>query len=202
MLDVMDKIICLGKNYADHIAEMKEKAPELPVLFIKPPSVFQEVKNNGSIILPWERGTIHHEVEVVFKLYKKNIIGLGLGLDLTLRDTQKELKAKGHPWEISKVFKNSALCSQIYGVRDFLNWQETPFTLKINGEIRQESKLSNALMKPNDMIHYIDKYFPLCDGDLIYTGTPSGVGPLQPEDLVELRFGPVETSFRLLAKYE
>lgn len=202
MLDVMDKIICLGKNYSDHIAEMKEDAPVMPVLFLKPQSVFKEVKNNDSILLPWERGPIHHEVEVVFKLYKKNIIGLGLGLDLTLRDTQKELKAKGHPWEISKVFKNSALCSQIYGVRDFLNWQDTPFILKINGEIRQESKLSNALLKPNEMIHYVDKFFPLCDGDLIFTGTPSGVGQLKPNDVIELKFGPVDVSFKLIEQYD
>src|SRR5690349_2563986 len=102
----MDKIICLGKNYQDHIKEMKEEAPEMPVLFIKPPSCMIEVKDKGSITLPWQRGEIHHECEVVFKLYKKNIIGLGLGLDLTLRDLQKTLKAKGHPWEISKSFKN------------------------------------------------------------------------------------------------
>ncbi len=201
MLNVMDKIICLGKNYSDHIAEMKEDAPEKPVIFLKPPSVYTEVKHNGAIALPWERGTIHHECEVVFKLYKKNIIGLGLGLDLTLRDLQKELKSKGHPWEISKVFKNSAICTPIQAIRDFLNWQDTPFILKVNGEIRQESKIANAILKPNEMIHYVDKFFPLCDGDLIFTGTPSGVGPLNPEDLIELKFGPIDTSFRLITTY-
>lgn len=193
----MDKIICLGKNYSDHIAEMKEAAPEMPLLFLKPASAFKEIKNQETINLPWERGMIHHECEVVFKLYKKNIIGLGVGLDLTLRDLQKQLKEKGHPWEISKVFKNSAICTPIQGVRDFLNWQDTPFILKINGEIRQESKLSKALLKPNDIIHYIDKFFPICDGDLIFTGTPSGVGPLHPNDLIELKFGPIESTFRL-----
>jgi 2-keto-4-pentenoate hydratase/2-oxohepta-3-ene-1,7-dioic acid hydratase in catechol pathway len=198
----MDKIICLGKNYSDHIAEMKEPAPEMPVLFLKPPSAFIEIKNNGKILLPWERGLIHHECEVVFKLYKKNIIGLGLGLDLTLRDTQKELKAKGQPWEISKVFKNSAICTPIQGVRDFINWQDTPFILKVNGEIRQESKLSNAILKPNDMIHYIDKFFPICDGDLVFTGTPSGVGPLNPNDVIELKFGPIESTFQFVAAYD
>jgi 2-keto-4-pentenoate hydratase/2-oxohepta-3-ene-1,7-dioic acid hydratase in catechol pathway len=196
----MDKIICLGKNYSDHIAEMKETAPEMPVLFLKPASVFKEIKNQGTISLPWERGLIHHECEVVFKLYKKNIIGLGLGLDLTLRDLQKELKTKGHPWEISKVFKNSAICTPIQGVRDFLNWQETPFILKVNGEIRQESKLSNALLKPNDIIHYVNKFFPICDGDLIFTGTPAGVGPLNPNDVIEMKFGPIETTFQLVSE--
>ncbi len=196
----MDKIICLGKNYSDHIAEMKEAAPEMPVLFLKPSSVFKEIKNNGTIVLPWDRGLIHHECEVVFKLYKKNIIGLGLGLDLTLRDLQKQLKEKGHPWEVSKVFKNSAICTPISGVKDFNNWQDTPFTLKVNGEIRQESKISNALVKPDQIIHYVDKFFPLCDGDLIFTGTPSGVGPLKPDDLIEMKFGPIESSFRVVAE--
>ena len=194
----MDKIICFGKNYADHIVEMKEATPEMPVLFLKPASVFKEIKNQSSISLPWERGTIHHECEVVFKLYKKNIIGLGLGLDLTLRDLQKQLKTKGHPWEISKVFKNSALCTPIQGVRDFLNWQDSPFILKVNGDIRQESKMSNALLKPNDIIHYIDKFFPLSDGDLVFTGTPSGVGPLKPGDKIEMSFGPIESTFHLV----
>lgn len=194
----MDKIICLGKNYADHIKEMNEAAPELPVLFLKPPSVLKEIKNNAMIALPWERGQIHHELEIVFKLYKKNIIGLGLGLDLTLRDLQKELKTKGHPWEISKVFKNSCLVSTIYGVKDFSDWENTPFTLKINGEIKQTSTMSKALLKPNEIIHHVDRHFPLCDGDLIFTGTPSGVGPLKPGDHLEMNFGPVNCSFTLV----
>jgi 2-keto-4-pentenoate hydratase/2-oxohepta-3-ene-1,7-dioic acid hydratase in catechol pathway len=202
MLLVMDKIICLGKNYSDHVAEMKEDSPEFPVLFLKPPSVLKEIKNQGTIALPWHRGLIHHECEVVFKLYKKNIIGLGLGLDLTLRDTQKELKQKGHPWEISKVFKNSAIVTPIQGVRDFLNWQETPFSLKVNGELRQQSKLSNAILKPNEIIHYIDKYFPIQDGDLIFTGTPSGVGPLNPGDTIEMNYGPIEYTFQLVKENE
>lgn len=194
----MDKIICLGKNYLDHIAEMKEAHPEKPILFIKPPSVLHEIKNNSSVVLPWDRGTIHHELELVFKLYKKNIIGLGMGLDLTLRDLQKELKSKGHPWEISKVFKNSALITEIKAMRDFTNWQTTPFSLKVNGELRQESSISNAILRPDEIIHHVDKFFPISDGDLIFTGTPSGVGPLKPGDQLEIKFGPIETSFRLV----
>ncbi len=194
----MDKIVCLGKNYSDHIKEMKEGAPEMPVIFLKPPSVLKEIKNNTSIVLPWERGVIHHELEIVFKLYKKNIIGLGLGLDLTLRETQKKLKEMGHPWEISKVFKNSALVTPIYGLKDFTNWQETPFTLKVNGEIRQTSTMSKALVNPDDIILYIDKFLPLCDGDLIFTGTPAGVGPLKPNDQIEMSFGPINANFILV----
>lgn len=195
----MDKMICLGKNYAEHTLEMQEAAPERPVLFIKPPSVFIEPKDKGQVALPWDRGTIHHECEIVFKLYKKNIIGLALGLDLTLRDLQKQLKEKGHPWEISKTFKNSAIVTPIKGLRDFpTDWQKTPFTLKVNGEIRQQACLSDAIMKADEIIHYVDKFFPLCDGDLIFTGTPKGVGPLKQYDLIEMNFGPIEHSFRLV----
>lgn len=195
----MDKIICLGKNYLDHALEMKEKVPEKPVLFIKPPSVLVEPKDKGQLSLPWSRGEIHYECEIVFKLYKKNIIGLGLGLDLTLRDLQKKLKENGHPWEIAKSFKNSAIITPIKGLRDFpKNWQDEPFTLKINGEVRQAAKLNDAVMKADEIIHYINEYFPINDSDLVFTGTPKGVGPLKPGDLIEMSFGPIQHSFRLV----
>lgn len=195
----MDKIICLGKNYRDHISEMNEPAPEKPVIFIKPQSSFLEIKDNARVVLPWHRGLIHHECEVVLKLYKKNVIGLGLGLDLTLRDVQKELKAKGHPWEIAKTFKHSAIVTPMKAVRDFgPDWLSTPFTLKVNGEIRQSASLSEAIMNPNEMIHYLDEYLPMCDGDLIFTGTPKGVGPLNPGDVLELSYGPIKHTFSLV----
>lgn len=195
----MDKIICLGKNYSEHSQEMQEKMPERPVLFIKPPSVLIEPKDKGQIVLPWNRGLIHHECEIVFKLYKKNIIGLGLGLDLTLRDVQKKLKENGHPWEIAKTFKNSAIVTPIKGLRDFpKDWQNEVFTLKINGEIRQTGKLNDAVMKADEIIHYVNEFFPINDGDLIFTGTPKGVGPLAPSDHVEMTFGPIHHSFRLV----
>lgn len=194
----MDKIICLGKNYAEHTLEMQEKAPERPVLFIKPPSVLIEPKENALVFLPWERGLIHYECEIVFKLYKKNIIALGLGLDLTLRDVQKELKAQGHPWEISKTFKNSAIISPIKGLRDFpKDWQNLPFTLKINGEVKQTAKLNDAILKADEIIHYVNEFFPLNDGDLIFTGTPKGVGPINKDDVIELSFGPIQHTFKM-----
>jgi 2-keto-4-pentenoate hydratase/2-oxohepta-3-ene-1,7-dioic acid hydratase in catechol pathway len=194
----MDKIICLGKNYSDHAKEMADAPVERPVLFLKPPSVFQEIKDKSFIALPWERGSIHHECEIVFKLYKKNIIGLALGLDLTLRDLQKNLKTQGHPWEISKVFPRSALVTPFKGVKDFVAWENTDFSLAINGKIVQQSQLSKAVLSANEIIHYIDQFFPICDGDLIFTGTPAGVGPLHPNDKLELNFGPISTSFELV----
>lgn len=195
----MDKIICLGKNYSDHTTEMKEKQPEKPVLFLKPPSSFIELKDNARVVLPWERGEIHYECEVVLKLYKKNVIGVGLGLDLTLRDVQKKCKESGHPWEVAKVFKNSAIVTPMKAIRDFpQNWQETVFRLKVNGEIRQESSLSKAILNADQIIHHIDAHFPICDSDLVFTGTPSGVGPLKAGDRLELEYGPIHQTFTVV----
>lgn len=195
----MDKIICLGKNYTEHSAEMNEKQPEKPVIFFKPPSCFVEIKDNARIVLPWNRGEIHYEAEVVLKLYKKNVIGLGLGLDLTLRDIQKKCKENGHPWEIAKSFKNSAIVTPIKGTRDFQkDWQQTVFRLKVNGELKQEASLSQAVMKADEIIHYIDQHFPMNDGDLVFTGTPKGVGPLKPNDIIEMEYGPIKHTFTVV----
>ncbi len=194
----MDKIICLGKNYSEHIQEMREAQPEKPVLFLKPPSCLTELKDGKTLALPWSRGVIHHECEVVLKLYKKNVIAVTLGLDLTLRELQKKLKEQGHPWEISKCFKHSALIAPFVGQRDFPNWREEVFTLKVNGEIRQQGSLKEALFSPDQAIHHANDHFPLCDGDLVFTGTPKGVGPLAPWDEIQLEWGPINLKTRLI----
>ena len=198
----MDKIICLGKNYTDHAQEMQEAIPAKPVLFIKPPSTLVEPKLNSTVFLPFERGVIHHEIEVVFKLYKKNVIALTVGLDLTFRNEQKILKEQGHPWEKAKVFTNSSIIAPFVSQKDFPNWYETPFTLKVNGEITQSSSLNKAILDPNAIIHYIDEFFPIRDGDLVFTGTPSGVGPLHPQDKIELIWGAIHHTFTLGTLYE
>lgn len=195
----MDKIICLGKNYADHVKEMQEPRPEKPVLFLKPPSCLTELKDGMALALPWARGEIHHECEIVLKLYKKNVIAIGLGLDLTLRALQKELKTKGHPWEISKSFKHSALVTPLVGQRDFPDWREAPFRFSVNGELRQSASLKDAFFSADQAILHANDYFPLCDGDLVFTGTPSGVGPLKPGDVLHLAWGPIDLTVRLVA---
>lgn len=194
----MDKIICVGKNYAAHAEEMKEALPARPVLFLKPPSCLTELKDKGNLRLLWDRGVIHHECEVVLKLYKKNVIAVGLGLDLTLRELQKELKANGHPWEIAKSFRHSALITPLVGQRDFADWRTATFRLKVNGETRQESDLTKALFSPDQCILHANDYFPMNDGDLVFTGTPEGVGPLHPGDLIELQWGPINVQTRLV----
>ncbi len=193
----MDKIICLGKNYAAHAQEMKEALPPRPVLFLKPPSCLTEMKDGGTVRLPWERGEIHHELEVVLKLYKKNVIAVALGLDLTLRDLQKTLKAQGHPWEIAKCFRHSALVTPFKAQRDFPDWRTAEFRLEVNGEVRQRASLPQALYTADQAIHLADEHFPICDGDLVFTGTPEGVGPLRPGDQVHLLWGPVDVKVRL-----
>ena len=194
----MDKIICVGKNYLLHAQEMNEALPEKPLLFFKPPSCLLEPKDNAQVVLPWKRGTIHHEVEIAFKLYKKNIIGIGLGLDMTLRNVQKELKKNAHPWEVSKCFKNSALVTKFLPIKDFKNWEETPFELIINGQTRQKGIFQDSLFKANEIIHYADACFPLCDSDIILTGTPEGVGEVKPDDQVEMKWGPIEKRFKFV----
>jgi fumarylpyruvate hydrolase len=193
----MDKIICLGKNYAAHAHEMKEALPARPVLFLKPPSCLTEMKDGGGLTLPWERGEIHHELEVVLKLYKKNVIAVALGLDLTLRELQKKLKEQGHPWEIAKSFRHSALVTPFVGQRDFPDWRTAEFRLAVNGEVRQRASLPQALFSPDQAIHLANDHFPLCDGDLVFTGTPEGVGPLKPGDHLQLDWGPISLAFEL-----
>lgn len=194
----MDKIICLGKNYAEHTLEMKEAQPEKPVLFLKPPSCHIEVKDGQSLKLPWERGEIHHECEIVLKLYKKNVIAMTLGLDLTLRDLQKKLKEAGHPWEISKSFKYSAITLPFIAQRDFPTWREDAFRFYVNEELRQTASLKDTLFSPDEAIHHANDYFPLSDGDLVFTGTPKGVGPLKPGDEVRFEWGPIKAKIRLV----
>ena len=194
----LDKVICLGKNYSEHAVEMKEALPEKPVLFLKPPSCHTEIKDGQTLRLPWERGEIHHECEVVLKLYKKNVIAITLGLDLTLRDLQKKLKAAGHPWEISKSFKHSALTLPFTAQRDFPHWREETFRFFVNGELRQEASLMDALFSPDAAIHHADDFFPISDGDIVFTGTPKGVGPLKPGDEMGFEWGPIQAKIRLV----
>ncbi len=194
----MDKIICLGKNYREHAHEMQEPLPEKPVLFLKPPSCLTELKEGMKLSLPWSRGSIHHECEVVLKLYKKNVIAVGLGLDLTLREIQKKLKGQGHPWEVSKCFKHSALITPLVGQRDFPDWREAPFRLVINGEVRQQASLRETLYSPDQAIHHANDHFPLCDGDLVFTGTPAGTGPLLAGDQLLLSWGPIQLKWELV----
>ena len=179
------KIVCVGRNYADHIIELGNEIPEKPLLFIKPTSAV--IYSGDSIKYPSFSQEMHHEVELVLLIGKelkngdenearKAIAGYTVGLDMTLRDIQNELKKKGHPWTIAKCFDTSAVLSDFVLVKDYDLTLGEKISLSINGEIRQQEKLSQMIFSPAQLVQYISTIMKLERGDLIFTGTPAGVG--------------------------
>jgi 2-keto-4-pentenoate hydratase/2-oxohepta-3-ene-1,7-dioic acid hydratase in catechol pathway len=193
----MDKIICVGKNYAEHAKELGDVVPEKPVLFLKPPSVLREAKH-GERISAWYpagRGSFHHECEIVLRLGEGGkISAVTVGLDMTLRDLQGQLKKQGHPWTVAKVFRDAAIVGPWVSVADFPRWQETPFSLAIAGKVRQRGSAAEMILEPAACVSYIAEWFPLCAGDLVFTGTPAGVGPVAKGETAELQWGDIRCS--------
>lgn len=191
----MDKIICVGKNYPAHAAELGEAQPERPVLFIKPPSALcqlpQPEMTPVSIALP--AGEVHHELEIVLKIAPpespQRFSAFTLGLDLTRRDLQTNLKKAGQPWEIAKVFANSAIVNQWHPFPTWGQMVKEPFSLKVNGAIRQSGRATEMLWPMDACLDLAKSYFPICAGDLLFTGTPQGVGPIKSGDLLEFSWG-------------
>ncbi len=165
-------LYCIGRNYADHAAEMGASIPTDPIVFLKPPSAYRP---SGSVItLPTFSSDVHHEVEMVVVMGEHGIAGIGVGLDLTARDVQSAAKAKGLPWATAKSWKGSAPVSPIvpWNQAGGGPWQ---LTLQINGHVRQHG--STVLMERSiaELVTYVDSIFDLQPGDAIFTGTPSGV---------------------------
>ena len=192
------KIICIGHNYNEHINEMNSEKPEKPLFFLKPDSCI--LKNNNPFFLPSFSNEIHHEVELVVRINKlgKNIKAkfastyydtIGLGIDFTARDLQEKCKQKGNPWEISKCFDFSAPVSPIFIDINELDLNNIPFSLLLNGKIVQKSNSSDMIFSINEIITYVSKYMTLKIGDLIFTGTPAGVGPVAIGDKLEAFIG-------------
>ena len=188
-MSAMDKIICLGKNFAEHAKELNEALPERPVIFIKPPSVLKYIETKALVLLQEVDSEIHPECELVLELksggYRLSperaaecIGGWTIGLDLTLRKIQSELKSNGHPWTISKVFPDSAIVGKRVGGIP----PQIDFEFCVNGQLRQRGDSSQMLLNPIQGIVYISQYFSLNEGDLIFMGTPKGVGPVFPGD--------------------
>ena len=188
------KIICIGRNYSDHINELGNIRPSNPVVFLKPDSSI--IAKNQNFIIPAFSNEIHHEVELVIKINKvgkhidqsfanKYYNEIGLGIDFTARDIQNNLKEKGHPWEKSKAFDNSCLVGEFINKDKFDDLSKIDFSLKKNNELVQMGNSSNMLWKVDELISYISQYFTLKIGDLIFTGTPSGVSKVNSEDLLE-----------------
>ena len=179
------KILCIGRNYADHIDELNNERPSEPVIFLKPDTAI--LKDNEPFYHPDFSNDIHHEVEIVLKINKvgKNIEArfahkyydeIGIGIDFTARDLQSKLKEKGLPWEKAKAFNGSAPISGFISKSKFLDLKNLNFHLEVNGEGRQKGNTEMMLWDFNEIIAEISKYFTLKTGDLIFTGTPAGVG--------------------------
>jgi 2-keto-4-pentenoate hydratase/2-oxohepta-3-ene-1,7-dioic acid hydratase in catechol pathway len=188
------RIFCIGRNYAAHIQELGNTPDEAFVVFMKPPSC--AVPEGQGVKLPRHKGSVHHEAELVVLLTGggadipeeqalSHVSHLTLGLDLTLRDLQNELKNKGNPWELSKAFDQAAPLGewQAYKGQDL---QALEFTCTVNGKLRQHGRTKDMLFSVARQIHILSRTWALADGDIIYTGTPAGVGPLVPGDRVEL----------------
>lgn len=181
------KIICIGRNYIDHAKEMNSPVPEKPVFFFKPDTCL--VRNNQPFFYPNFSNDIHYELELVIKICKlgRNISEkfapryykeIGLGVDFTARDLQQQCKEKGLPWEISKGFDGSAPISKFIGKELFGDMSNVEFWLEKNGNVVQKGNSSQMIFSIDKLIAYVSKFTTLKIGDLIYTGTPSGVGPV------------------------
>jgi len=185
------KIICIGLNYRKHALELGWPVPDEPVVFLKPDSSI--LKNNKPFFLPDFSTDIHYEVEVVLKISKlgKGIAAkfapryfdeITLGIDITARDLQTRLKTAGMPWELSKCFDGAAPLGKFISVSAIKDMGTLEFRLEINNKIRQQGNTSDMIFGFNEIVEYVSKYFTLKTGDLIFTGTPSGVGQLQRND--------------------
>jgi 2-keto-4-pentenoate hydratase/2-oxohepta-3-ene-1,7-dioic acid hydratase in catechol pathway len=187
------KLICVGRNYADHISELQNERPEQPVIFLKPDSAI--ILKQHPFVIPEFSNDVHHEVEILVKIKKvgkyidtkfaSNYYDeIGLGIDFTARDLQAKLKQKGLPWEISKAFDGSALIGDFID-KHKLDINNTNFSLLVNGKIVQKGNTSKMLWNIDNLIAYISQFFTLKIGDIIFTGTPEGVAKVNPDDVLE-----------------
>lgn len=188
------KIICIGRNYADHAKEMNAEIPTVPVFFMKPDTAL--LKQGNDFYYPDFTKDLHFECELVYRINKagKNIQAkfahkyyseMTLGIDFTARDLQQECKKNGLPWEIAKSFENSAPISDVYQTTNGINPKEIAFELRKNGEIVQQGHSKDMIFSIDEIIAYISRFMTLKTGDLIFTGTPKGVGPVAIGDVLE-----------------
>lgn len=187
------KIICVGRNYGEHAKELGNEIPEDPVIFMKPDTAI--LKKGSDFYIPEFSDDIHYELEVVLKISKggkyiqkenagKHFDEIGLGIDFTARDLQSKLKSKGLPWELAKGFDGSAVVSD-FVPKDNYDLQNLNFSLIKNNEKVQDGNTSEMIFTPEDIIAFASQYFTLRVGDLIFTGTPKGVGKVSENDILE-----------------
>lgn len=187
------KIICIGRNYAEHAKELGNEIPENPVIFMKPDTAV--LKKGSDFYIPEFSQDIHYELEVVLKISKGGkyiqekkasnyFEEIGLGIDFTARDLQSQLKAKGLPWELAKGFDGSAVVSEFYKKSNF-DMKNLNFSLVKNKENVQDGNTSMMIFSPEKIIAFVSQYFTLKTGDLIFTGTPQGVGKVAENDILQ-----------------
>jgi len=192
------KIICIGLNYIDHAKEFKNELPDKPVFFIKPDSAL--LINNKPFFLPDFTKDMHHEVEIIIKINRlgKNIAKqfahryyneIGIGIDFTARDLQNECRAKGMPWEISKAFDGGAVVGSFLEKSVFNDLNNIQFHLDINGKTVQLGHTKDMVFKINEIISYVSQFMTLKIGDIIFTGTPAGVGKVNINDCLKAYIG-------------
>jgi 2-keto-4-pentenoate hydratase/2-oxohepta-3-ene-1,7-dioic acid hydratase in catechol pathway len=188
------KIICVGRNYADHAKELKNEVPTEPVIFMKPKNAL--LQNNHPFYYPEFTDNLHYECELVLRISKngkhiqekfadKYYDQIGVGIDFTARDLQDKQKQKGLPWEIAKAFDNSAVVGQFIPITPEMDKKDINFCLYKNKELMQQGNTKDLLFSFDFLIAYISKFFTLNIGDLVFTGTPAGVGPVEIGDTLE-----------------
>ena len=187
------KIICVGRNYSSHIKELANEKPIAPVLFLKPDTSI--LQKNHPFYIPHFSSNIDYEAEVLIRINRigkhiqakfshKYYEEISLGVDFTARIVQNQLKSNGLPWEKSKSFDGSALIGEWFQKNEFENINTLSFNLKVNNRVVQHGNTSEMLWKIDDLISYISQYFTLKIGDIIFTGTPAGVGPISENDVL------------------
>lgn len=188
------KIICIGRNYVEHAKELNNPLPKVPIFFMKPESAL--LQKNSPFFYPEFSKDIHYETEIVLRIKKvgKHIQEkfahtyfdeIGIGIDLTARDLQNNCKQKGLPWEIAKAFDGSAPLGTFVDKKKFSDINDLNFSLKINGEDRQAGNTKDMIFSFDHIISYVSQFVTLKMGDLIFTGTPAGVGPIKINDTFE-----------------
>ena len=188
------KIICIGRNYTEHIAELQNERPPEPVVFLKPDSAV--LLKQHPFVIPEFSNDVHHEIELIVKISKvgkyvdtkfahKYYDEISVGIDFTARDLQDKLKEKGLPWEKAKAFDGSAVIGDFLHKNTFNSLENVKFDLTKNGETVQSGNTDNMLWKIDELISYVSQFFTLKIGDIIFTGTPSGVAKVNSEDVLE-----------------
>ena len=188
------KIICIGRNYVNHIEELQNERPDEPVIFLKPDTAVLPKK--FPFVIPEFSNDVQHEIEILVKITKvgkyidakfahKYYDEIGIGIDFTARDVQNKLKEKGLPWEKAKAFDGSAVIGDFVSKKLFSSIENITFELKKNEKIVQKGNTSNMLWKIDEIIAHVSQYFTLKKGDIIFTGTPEGVAAVKPDDVLE-----------------